>query len=52
MAYDRAGKRDKAKREFQLHEELDKEQAAEIERQRREVKQFLVKVSPAETSVH
>lgn len=43
MAYDRAGDRDKAKREFQIHEELDKQQAAEVERERREVKQFLVK---------
>jgi tetratricopeptide (TPR) repeat protein len=50
MAYDRVGERDKAKREFQLHEELDKEQAEEIERQRREVKQFLVKGSSADTS--
>jgi tetratricopeptide (TPR) repeat protein len=49
MAYDRIGERDRAKREFQLHEELDKAQAAEIERKRREVKQFLVKGSPAET---
>jgi len=50
MAYDRIGDRDKAKREFQLHEELDKQQAAEVERQRREVKQFLVKGSSVETS--
>jgi tetratricopeptide (TPR) repeat protein len=50
MAYDRVGERDKAKREFQLHEELDKQQAAEVERQRREVKQFLVKGSYADAS--
>jgi tetratricopeptide (TPR) repeat protein len=50
MAYDRIGERDKAKREFQLHEELDKEQASEVERQRREVKQFLVKRNSADTS--
>ncbi len=50
MAYDRVGERDKAKREFQLHEELDKQQAAEVERQRREVKQFLVKGGSAETT--
>jgi tetratricopeptide (TPR) repeat protein len=47
MTYDRVGERGKAKREFQLHEELDKQQAAEVERQRREVKQFLVKGSAA-----
>jgi tetratricopeptide (TPR) repeat protein len=50
LAYDRSGDREKAKREFQIHEELDKEQAAEVERQRREVKQFLVKGSDAQAS--
>lgn len=42
MVYDRVGEREKAKREFELHEEIDKEQKAAVERQRREVKQFLV----------
>ncbi len=42
MAYDRAGEREKAQREFQLHDKLQKEQAAEVDRQRREIKQFLV----------
>jgi tetratricopeptide (TPR) repeat protein len=42
VAYDRLGERAKAKREFQLHDEIEKLQAAAIERQRREVKQFLV----------
>ncbi len=45
MAYDRTGERAKAQREFQLHDEIEKQQAAAVERQRREIKQFLV-VSP------
>ncbi|KAA6464778.1 tetratricopeptide repeat protein [Acidobacteria bacterium AB60] len=51
LAYDRVGEKEKANREFAIHEELDKQQAAEIERQRREVKQFLVKGSSAD-AVH
>lgn len=42
VAYDRLGERDKAKREFQLHDELQKRQADAIEQERREVKQFVV----------
>ncbi len=42
VAYDRIGSREKAKQEFQLHDEIEKLQAAAVERQRREVKQFLV----------
>ncbi len=48
VAYDRAGNREDAKREFQLHETIDKQQAAEVERQRREIKQFLVEVKADE----
>ena len=42
VAYDRLGAPEKAKQEFQLHDEIEKQQAANVERQRREVKQFLV----------
>lgn len=42
VAYDRTGEPAKAKREFQLHDEIKKQEAEAIERQRREVKQFLV----------
>jgi tetratricopeptide (TPR) repeat protein len=45
LAYDRAGEKAYAAREFAIHEKLDKEQAAEVERERREVKQFLVQGS-------
>lgn len=44
VAYDRLGEKAKATQEFQLHDDLEKKQAAEVERQRREVKQFLVLV--------
>jgi tetratricopeptide (TPR) repeat protein len=42
VAYDRIGSPEKAKQEFQLHDEIEKLQAVAVERQRREVKQFLV----------
>jgi tetratricopeptide (TPR) repeat protein len=42
VAYDRIGAPEKARQEFQLHDEIEKQQAAIVERQRREVKQFLV----------
>jgi tetratricopeptide (TPR) repeat protein len=42
VAYDRIGSPEKAKEEFQLHDEIEKQQAAAVERQRRDVKQFLV----------
>lgn len=42
VAYDRVGDKEKAKGEFQLHDEIEKQQAALVEKQRREVKQFLV----------
>jgi tetratricopeptide (TPR) repeat protein len=46
VAYDRIGEKEKATQQFQLHDELKKQQAAEIEQQRREVKQFLVNGQP------
>jgi len=42
MAYDRVGEREKARQEIQLHDEIAKQQAAQVDRDRREVKQFLV----------
>lgn len=42
VAYDRLGEKAKAKDEFQLHDEIEKRRAAEVERQRKEVKQFMV----------
>jgi len=52
MAYDRIGEPENAKREFQLHDEIKKRQAAEIDRQRREVKQFLVEGQPTFPAAH
>jgi tetratricopeptide (TPR) repeat protein len=49
VAYDRVGEKQKADREFQLHEQIEKEQKAAVEKQRREVKQFVV-VVPSETN--
>ena len=44
VAYDRLGQKDHAAEEFRLHDELEKEHAAAVDRQRKEVKQFLVQV--------
>jgi tetratricopeptide (TPR) repeat protein len=46
VAYDRVGESKKAKDEFQLHDEIRKRQAAAVERQRKEIKQFLVVAPP------
>jgi tetratricopeptide (TPR) repeat protein len=42
IAYERNGDRDKAKAQFQLHDAIASRQAAEVQRQREAVKQFLV----------
>lgn len=42
VAYDRIGESPKAKQEFQLHDQIAKQQAQDVERQRREVKQFMI----------
>jgi tetratricopeptide (TPR) repeat protein len=47
VAYDRVGEPAKAKLEFQLHDKIKKLEADAVERQRREIKQFLV-VAPGE----
>jgi tetratricopeptide (TPR) repeat protein len=54
VAYDRIGAPEKAKQEFQLHDEIEKLQAVTVERQRREVKQFLVVLEgqPAHPPAH
>jgi tetratricopeptide (TPR) repeat protein len=53
MAYDRLGEREKAAQEFQLHDEIEKRQAAAIERERRDVKQFVVvQGQPAASITH
>ncbi len=53
VAYDRTGEPKKAAREFVLHDEIEKQKAAEVERQRREIKQFLVVLQgqPAHSTV-
>jgi tetratricopeptide (TPR) repeat protein len=42
VAYERAGEKAKAREQFQLHDAIAREQAAEVQRQRKAVKQFLV----------
>jgi len=49
LIYDRMGEPVKAKQEFHMHDEIKRQQAEDIERQRREVKQFLI-VQPGQTS--
>ena len=51
VVYERTGEPAKAKQEFQLHDEIEKAQAAAVERQRQEVKQFLV-VLQSKPTVH
>jgi tetratricopeptide (TPR) repeat protein len=49
IAYDRVSKHDLAKQEFQRHDEIRKAQAAEVDKERREVKQFLVVTPESQT---
>jgi tetratricopeptide (TPR) repeat protein len=42
VAYDRIGESSQARDEFQLHDEIERREAVNVERERREVKQFLV----------
>jgi tetratricopeptide (TPR) repeat protein len=49
VAYDHIGLKEKAKQEFQLHDQIEALQAAAVERQRREVKQFLVVLEQPKT---
>jgi tetratricopeptide (TPR) repeat protein len=51
VAYERSGQREKAQQEFQLHDEIEKRQAAAVESERREVKQFVVVQGQPATSV-
>jgi len=45
VAYDRLGEKDKATLEFSRHDQLEKQEAALVDRQRREVKQFVVQTN-------
>jgi tetratricopeptide (TPR) repeat protein len=51
VAYDRLGERPRAAQEYELHDEIEKRQAAAIEQQRRDVKQFVVVETQPATSV-
>ena len=45
IAYDRTGQRDRAREAFAQHDQIEKQQAAEVEKQRRAIKQFIVSSS-------
>lgn len=44
VAYDRVGDKKEAAEQFRLHDEIERQQAAAVEKERREVKQFVVVV--------
>jgi tetratricopeptide (TPR) repeat protein len=54
LAYKRIGEEEKAQRELQLYKQIDQTEAAAVERQRRELRQFLIilKDQPAPTAPH
>jgi tetratricopeptide (TPR) repeat protein len=51
VAYDRTAQPAKAKEQFQLHDKIKQQQAEIVEKQRRDVKQFLVVLSGQPTSL-
>jgi Flp pilus assembly protein TadD len=54
LAYERTGEKAKAEQEFQAYEQAEETEAAEIEKQRRELRQFLIilKDRPADATPH
>jgi len=42
VAYDRIGKPTEAREQFEIHDEIEKREAEGVERERREIKQFLI----------
>ncbi|MFP5226653.1 MAG: tetratricopeptide repeat protein [Acidobacteriota bacterium] len=50
VAYDRTGQRDKAQEALAKHDSLEKQQAAEVQKQRQEIKQFVISSADANTS--
>ena len=52
IAFERVGEKEKAKLELQQHDEIEKQTAAEIQRQRKDVKQFVIALPANPTSPH
>ncbi len=52
IAYERVGEKEKARLEFQKHDEIEKQTAAEIQRQRKDVKQFVIALPDSPPSPH
>ena len=50
VTYDRIGRADLAKQQFRLHDEVEAAQAAGIDRQRRQLKQFLIVLKDAQSA--
>ena len=52
IAYERVGEKENAKLEFQKHNEIEKKITDEIQRQRKEVKQFVIALPASSPSSH
>ncbi len=52
IAYDRTGRLDKAREAFAQHDRIEKQQAAEVDRQRREIKQFVISSAGTNAPAH
>jgi tetratricopeptide (TPR) repeat protein len=52
VAYDRSGDQTKARQEFELHDAIVKGQAEAVERQRKEIQQFVIAPSGPTTTPH
>ncbi len=52
IAYERVGEKEKATLEFKKHDEIEKQTAAEIQRQRKNVKQFVIALPASPVSPH
>jgi Flp pilus assembly protein TadD len=52
VAYDRSGDQTKARQEFELHDAIVKSQAEVVERQRKEIQQFVIAPSGPTTTPH
>lgn len=50
LAYDRTGQRDKASEAFAEHDRIQKQQAAEVEKQRRSIRQFVISSAGADAA--
>ena len=52
LAYKQLGEAAKAQDEFQLYNQISKEESAAVERQRRELRQYLITLKDQRSAVH